>query len=137
MFDRIVLKPSPEGYTATLIDIKTTSEFGGLFQNGYFDPYNYISQLAFYTIAMSMSEDYKHVDDVEFRIICIDPTNEVFVYDIGRQLIIEAAEEIKSTMEELWWHWKFNTWDHRKEYYDNNGLEKITSLKKETCTHTN
>ena len=113
-----------------LIDLKTTTDVFNFKHS--MEEYDYYRQLAYYWMAIHWYfkielglniEEYNY----ETYIIAIQNNNEnaIRVFEICPKDIEERFELIDSTIKEIAWHKDNNLWEHTKEYYLNNGVEKL------------
>jgi hypothetical protein len=128
MIDRLVI--DHENKVIQLIDIKTTSSIGEF--KDKFEELSYYRQLAYYWIALhwyakennlQYFEEYKK----ETYIVALQTTQlvECRVFDIDDYYLNLGLNEIEEYMRKIKWHIDENKWEHTKEYYLNNGVEKL------------
>jgi hypothetical protein len=128
MIDRLVI--DEENKVIQLIDLKTTSTFKGFKDKAR--EFRYFRQLAFYWIAVGwylknvLNKDYSQYK-LETYIIALRTTEnpEVKVYAISDTLLNEGLVDINALMPLIGWHYETNQWDYPKEYYNNDGVEKL------------
>ena len=110
-----------------LIDIKSCNTFKN-FKDRVRD-FNYHRQLAFYWRALLHHLKDKIDNSYVFKtyIIAINTKDivEVKVYEIPENLLREADDEINRIMLKLQWHFENDKWEYTREYYNNNGIEKL------------
>ncbi len=64
--------------------------------------------------------------EVESYIIALDKyTNEVRVFGFNERDLMHHVTDIHFYMDRLYWHLKHDLWEHRYEYYNNNGIETL------------
>ena len=121
-----------------LIDIKTSSKLPEFEKS--FEEYKYNRQLASYWMALEYylrtEEEYKGIDWNEYTrdtyIIAIQtphqfrnyPT-ECKVFPISERSLGTGLKDLNSKIDDVLWHITNNKWDHNRDYYENNGLEKV------------
>lgn len=113
-----------------LVDIKTTADVYN-FKHSV-DEFDYCRQLAYYWFALYWYfknelkldlEEYAR----ETYIIVIQSHDgyEVKVFNIENQYIEARIHTIEDTIKRIAWHKNNDLWDHVKEYYDGDGVEKL------------
>jgi hypothetical protein len=123
MIDRLVIDHKNKVFK--LIDLKTTSNLGEFDHS--FEEFKYYRQMAFYWIAI-LSE-FKELRDYtkETYIIGLQKGDlpECKVFNIKENWLTIGLSEIEKLMQNIKWHQDNNLWEHSKEYYENNGIEKL------------
>lgn len=113
-----------------LIDLKTTNEIYNFITS--VDKYDYNRQLAYYWLAIHWY--FKHeleidIDGYSFKsyIIAIENSGncEIRVFEIDPVNIEARLPIIDKIIKLIAWHKDNNLWEHTKEYYDNDGVEKL------------
>jgi hypothetical protein len=120
MLDRIVI--NHKNKTVFLIDIKTTYNLGDFSHS--FEEFQYYRQMAFYWSAI-LSE-FKITDyNKQTYIVALQKGDlpECRVLNIQDSWLSKGLDEIEKILPQIKWHFDNNLWDHRKEYYENNGIE--------------
>lgn len=114
-----------------LIDLKTTSDVYN-FKHSV-EEFQYYRQLSYYLMAISwyMYKD-QNIDisnyDTEVYIIAIQTNNnyEIRVFDMfNEEELLNSKNIILDTLSELSYHYQTNNWEHTREYYENNGIERL------------
>ena len=114
-----------------LIDLKTTSDVYN-FKHSV-EEFQYYRQLSYYLMAISwyMYKD-QNIDisnyDTEVYIIAIQTNNnyEIRVFDMfNEEELLNSKNIILDTLSELSYHYQTDNWEHTREYYENNGIEKL------------
>ena len=114
-----------------LIDLKTTSDVYN-FKHSV-EEFQYYRQLCYYLMAISwyMYKD-QNIDisnyDTEVYIIAIQTNNnyEIRVFDMfNEEELLNSKNIILDTLSELSYHYQTNNWEHTREYYENNGIERL------------
>lgn len=126
MFDHINKK-------VILIDLKTTSDVYN-FKHSV-EEYDYYRQIAFYICALTwyMQEELNlNIDDydLETYIVAIQTNGnfEVRVFDmLNEEELLSRKTIISDTLSEISYHISSDNWEHTRKYYENNGIEKLTS----------
>jgi hypothetical protein len=120
MLDRVVIDHTNK--VIKLIDLKTTINLGE-FEHS-FEEFNYYRQMAFYWGAIL--SNWKYPDYIhETYIIGFQKGDlpECRVFKISDTWLQRGLDEIENLLPKIKWHFDNNQWEHRKEYYDNNGIE--------------
>lgn len=120
MLDRIVI--DHKNKTVHLIDIKTTSNLGDFAHS--FEEFNYYRQMAFYWSAI-LSEFKVNDYNKQTYIVALQKGDlpECRVFNIQESWLSKGLDEIEKILPQIKWHFDNNLWDHRKEYYENYGIE--------------
>lgn len=125
MLDRLVI--DHENKVIQLVDIKTSSHLPTFRE--HFDKYDYIRQLAFYTMMIRYnSEKLKITDEykMDYFIVAISSiTCEVKVFNVEQQEILDSIKRLTGYLEDIRWHFKNNRWDHSAAYYEGDGTETL------------
>ena len=124
MFDHINKK-------VILIDLKTTSNVYN-FEHSV-EEFDYYRQLTFYTLAITwyMLEVLNlNPDDYDFEayIIAIQTNGnyEIRVFNMfNEEEFLNQKNVITNTIKEISYHINSNNWEHTREYYEGNGIEKL------------
>lgn len=122
MLDRIVIDHTNK--VIKLIDLKTTSNLGE-FEHS-FEEFSYYRQMSFYWGAILSNwkyPDYTH----ETYIVGFQKGDlpECRVFSINENWLQRGLDEIEILLPKIKWHFDNNQWEHKKEYYDNNGIEVL------------
>jgi hypothetical protein len=127
MIDRFIVNHKDK--TIKLIDLKTTSNLGDFGHS--FEEFKYYRQMAFYWIALYsyFKEQGINLSDYskETYIVGLQKGDvpECRVFEITEDWLTLGHSEISEVLYELKWHFDNDLWEHRQEYYENNGIEKI------------
>jgi hypothetical protein len=128
MLDRIVV--DHKNKIVKLIDIKTTIDAGN-FEHS-FDEFQYYRQMAFYWLAIaSWFRDELNLNLMDYKletyIVAIQKGElcECRVFKIQQDSLGRGLTEIETILPLIKWHQDNNLWEHRKEYYENKGIEKL------------
>ena len=125
MIDRIII--DPKNAIIKLIDIKTTINLGD-FEHS-FEEFQYYRQMAFYWGAVHNWMKELGIDVSPYKketyIIGLQKGDlpECRVMSISEQWLNKGLDEIEELLPQIKWHYDNNQWEHRKEYYENNGIE--------------
>lgn len=115
----------------TIVDLKTTGSLWN-FEHSM-DAFDYYRQMMFYSIAVNwyLSNHGEDPDEwsYEVYIIGIDTigSNEIRVFRLDKELMLDRCDTIVKTLESIAWHTKNNKWGHTREYYDGDGAEILKS----------
>lgn len=127
LLDRLII--DHENKVIKIIDLKTTNTFKD-FKDKIIE-FNYLRQLAFYTLAVYwyfVNKTEYNIEEyrIENYIIGIRKTDpvETRVYKYGKQDILSYIDDIQDKLKEISWHFQNEKWDHSKDYYENQGIEK-------------
>lgn len=115
---------------AIIYDLKTTAKLWH-FEDSI-DTYDYLRQLAYYTMATKWylknecSEDPEKWN-FEYYIIGIDTTGsyEIRVFKIEPSMVESRNNVIRDALRTIFWHQATDKWDHSREYYEGNGSESL------------
>lgn len=137
MLDRIVIDHTNK--VIKLIDLKTTINLGE-FEHS-FEEFSYYRQMAFYwgAIKSEFIKTYNNpgngIDSYKPKLFN-DYSKETYiigfqkgdlpecrVFKISDTWLQRGLDEIEELLPKIKWHFDNNLWEHRKEYYDNNGIE--------------
>lgn len=128
MLDRVVV--DHKNKTVKLVDIKTTSDVGNFVHS--FEEFQYYRQMAFYWLALaSWFRDELKLNIMDYTlstyIVAIQKGefSDCRVFEVSQKHLGDGLTEIEKLLPEIKWHQDNNQWEHRKEYYDNNGVEKL------------
>lgn len=129
LLDRFII--DFENKTLYLIDLKTTSNLYD-FEHSM-QIYDYARQFQYYWMAIEWyMKDVHNIDIVtddyrrETYVISISTIDyQIRVFNIDDTLLEDRIETITSVIKELSWHHTHNKWDHTREYYERNGIEKL------------
>lgn len=114
-----------------LIDLKTTSDVYN-FKHSV-EEFQYYRQLCYYLMAISwyMYKD-QNIDisnyDTEVYIIAIQTNNnyEIRVFNMfNEEELLNSKNIILDALTELSYHYQTDNWEHTREYYENNGIERL------------
>lgn len=118
-----------------LIDLKTSSDLHEF--EDKFEKLKYYRQMAFYWFAVEyyIRHEIKDKDFTEYSretyIVGVQTPHKFRdlptyceVYTIKEAYLNRGLDELNKILEELSWHIVENKWEHRKSYYDNNGIDK-------------
>lgn len=116
-----------------LIDLKTTSDVYNFAHS--VEIYDYYRQIAFYICAITwyMTEELNlNPDDYDFEayIIAIQTNgnNEIRVFNMfNEEELLNRKDLIANTLKEISYHINSGNWDHTRNYYENEGIEELTS----------
>lgn len=113
-----------------LIDLKTTSS---LYEFAHsVETFDYYRQLAYYAMALTwyfkdLGFDIQNYDMEVYIIAISTQTYEVRVFDmLNERVLTEKAKIIVSALSDLSYNFKNNLWEHTKEYYEGDGVERLT-----------
>jgi hypothetical protein len=125
MLDRIVI--DTKNAVIKLIDLKTTSNIGDFTHS--FEEFQYYRQMAFYWAAIYSWIKDMGIDITPYKketyIVGLQKGDlpECRVFSIDENWLSKGLNEIESLLPQIKWHYDNNQWNHRKEYYENNGIE--------------
>lgn len=116
-----------------LIDLKTTSDIYN-FKHSV-EEFDYYRQIAFYLCAITwymLNELNLNVDDydLEAYIITIQTNGkyEVRVFNMfNEEELLKRKDIISEALTEISYHISSNNWEHTRKYYENDGIEELTS----------
>lgn len=116
-----------------LIDLKTTSDIYN-FKHSV-EEFDYYRQIAFYLCAITwymLNELNLNVDDydLEAYIIAIQTNGkyEVRVFNMfNEEELLKRKDIISEALTEISYHISSNNWEHTHKYYENDGIEELTS----------
>lgn len=116
-----------------LIDLKTTSDIYN-FKHSV-EEFDYYRQIAFYLCAITwymLNELNLNVDDydLEAYIIAIQTNGkyEVRVFNMfNEEELLKRKDIISEALTEISYHISSNNWEHTRKYYENDGIEELTS----------
>jgi len=130
MIDRFVV--DYDNKIVKLIDVKTTGKINS-FQDS-FESFKYYRQLAFYWLALGnyfkhekginiFDDEWKH----ESYIVAIGKGEftSVKVFKPNESWLNTGYDELYLMMPQIAWHFDTNQWEHSREYYENQGIEKL------------
>lgn len=113
-----------------IYDLKTTAKLWHFEES--IEMYDYLRQLAYYTMAVKWYLRDELVEDPEkwefkYYIIGIDTTgtSEIRVFKIEPSKVESRYYTIRSALTEIAWHQMNNKWDHSREYYEGDGSESL------------
>jgi len=132
MLDRIVIDHKQK--IIRLIDVKTSSNIGNF--NESFENYKYYRQLSFYWMALhyaltkgELKDKVSNIDEYkkETYILALSTKEvpEARLYEIDENYLNLGLSEIEEIIPKIKWHFDNNKWNHTKESYENNGIEKL------------
>ena len=116
-----------------LIDLKTTSDIYN-FKHSV-EEFDYYRQIAFYLCAITwymLNVLNLNVDDydLEAYIIAIQTNGkyEVRVFNMfNEEELLKRKDIISEALTEISYHISSNNWEHTRKYYENDGIEELTS----------
>lgn len=113
-----------------LIDLKTTSDVYN-FKHSV-EEFDYYRQICYYLLAITWYMNDLDIDvsdyDCEAYIIAIQTNGnyEVRVFNMLNETELDSRKNlISETLTELSYHYQTGNWDHTKEYYTDNGVERL------------
>lgn len=116
--------------TAIIYDLKTTQKLWH-FEDSI-DQYDYLRQLAYYTMAVKWYLTYECNEDsskweFKYYIIGIDTTGsyEIRVFKIEPYMVQSRNDVINNTLLEIAWHQSTGKWEHSRSYYEGDGSESL------------
>ncbi len=128
MLDRLIIDHDKK--VVTLIDIKTTSSLKDF--NKKIIEYGYHEQLAFYWMALYWYYKYEEEIDISLYqhrtfIIAISTGDavECRVFQLFDRVLSAGFNEVNRIMNELSFHYSKNLWDHPRDYYEGDGIDKM------------
>lgn len=115
---------------AIIYDLKTTAKLWHFEES--IDMYDYLRQLAYYTMAVKwylkneMEEDPEKWE-FDYYIIGIDTTgtSEIRVFKIESDMVKSRNNIIHDTLRTIFWHQATDKWEHSREYYEGDGSESL------------
>ena len=115
---------------AIIYDLKTTAKLWHFEES--IDMYDYLRQLAYYTMAVKwylkdeMKEDPEKWD-FDYYIIGIDTTgtSEIRVFRIEPYMVQSRNDVIHDALRAIFWHQATDKWEHSREYYEGDGSESL------------
>lgn len=123
MLDRFII--DHKNKVIKLVDVKTSFDVGGF--DEHFNHFKYYRQLAFYW--MAIHHEFKEYKDYkkETYIVALQTKElpECRVFTISEKQLDKGLNEIETTMADLAWHFKEDSWKYTKEYYESDGAEEI------------
>lgn len=129
LLDRFVVNHTEK--KILLIDLKTTADIYNFKHS--IEEYDYRRQLAYYWLAIHWYfKNELEIDISEYSyetyIVAIQSNNgyEVQVFKFTPDSIEERLNVIVDTISQICWHKKNNLWEHKKSYYEGDGIELIT-----------
>lgn len=116
-----------------LIDLKTTSDIYN-FKHSV-EEFDYYRQIAFYLCAITwymLNELNLNVDDYDLEAyiiaIQINGKYEVRVFNMfNEEELLKRKDIISEALTEISYHISSNNWEHTRKYYENDGIEELTS----------
>lgn len=128
LLDRVMIDHTNK--KIVLVDIKTTADVYN-FKHSV-EEFSYHRQLAYYWLAIHWyfkNELKLNIEEYEYEtyIIAVQSHDgyEVRVFAIDPQAIEAELSTIEYAIKRIAWHKDNNLWDHMKEYYDDDGSEKL------------
>jgi hypothetical protein len=132
--DRFII--DHENKEIILIDIKTTSDLSNFEES--FIKYNYARQMCAYWLALAyyMNQDEKlkkilqEYNNKTYIVAIQTQSNnnqtpiECKVFPVSEATLAEGYSSLTEALNEVVWHFENDKWDHTRQYYENNGLEK-------------
>jgi len=130
MLDRVVI--DHDNKVIKLIDVKTTSNIYGFGKS--FAKFGYYRQCAYYWLALKYwidnNTEYNIEDYTQETYILAtnkdEQVPEVRVFQVEEYQLLDGINEIEELMPLIKWHFDNDKWDHDKEYYEGNGIVKIS-----------
>lgn len=126
MLDRFLI--DHKNKVVKLIDLKTTVNLGEFSHS--FEEFSYYRQMAFYWGALYdyFKTKYPAIKDYyskETYIVGLQKGDlpECRVFQIGETWLSNGLDEIEQLLPRIKWHFDNDQWEHRQEYYENNGVE--------------
>lgn len=118
----------------TIMDLKTTAKLWHFEES--IEMYDYCRQLCYYMLAVLWYLTYEMEIDrqevisewkFDFYIIGIDTTgsNEIRVFKINDNNVIEREHTIRVALTNIAWHKKQDKWEHSRAYYEGDGSETL------------
>jgi len=132
MLDRLIV--DTKNAVITLVDIKTVAGTQDYNLGNYretFENFKYYRQMAFYWAAIYSWVKEMGIDITPYKketyIIGLQKGElpECRVFSIDENWLSKGLDEIESLLPQIKWHYDNDQWSHRKEYYDNNGVERL------------
>jgi len=119
-----------------LVDLKTTSNISNFEES--FLKYKYARQMCMYWLALGyymsnnkeLSRILQEYNNKTYIVVIQTTSNniqipiECRVYPVSEVTLNDGYTDLTKTLNNLVWHFENNKWDHTKQYYENNGLEK-------------
>lgn len=127
MLDRFII--DTKNATIKLVDIKTTVNLGD-FEHSFHE-FKYYRQMAFYWAALHgwAKETLTDISNYkkETYIVGLQKGDlpECRVLSISEDWLSKGLDEIEQMFPKIKWHYDNNQWEHRQEYYENNGIEVL------------
>ena len=122
-----------ENKKAIIYDLKTTQKLWH-FEDSI-DQYDYLRQLAYYTMAVKwylINECEVDVEEIckwqiEYYIVGIDTTGsyDIRVFKINADVVKLRYNVILDALFDIAWHQSTSKWDHSREYYEGDGSENL------------
>lgn len=115
---------------AIIYDLKTTQKLWHFEES--MEMYDYLRQLAYYTLAVKWYLKYECNEDPEkwtfdYYIIGIDTTGsyDIRVFKIDAKDVESRNNTIHNALRAIFWHQVTGKWDHSREYYEGDGSESL------------
>jgi hypothetical protein len=127
MLDRLVIDHTNK--IIKLVDIKTTSNLGDFSHS--FEEFSYYRQMVFYWAALHQFCKDKDINIDKYTkktyIVGLQKGDlpECRVLEISENWLSKGLNEIEEVLPKIKWHYDNNLWEHRREYYENNGIETL------------
>lgn len=127
MLDRFIV--DTKNATIKLVDIKTTVNLGD-FEHSFHE-FKYYRQMAFYWGALHSwaKETLTDINNYkkETYIVGLQKGDlpECRVLSISEDWLNKGLDEIEQLFPKIKWHYDNDQWEHRQEYYENNGIEVL------------
>lgn len=123
-----------ENKVIKIIDVKSTSKSFKDFNKSAAD-YNYVRQLAFYSMMVSCAIRNGHILNLEdlngytfeayFVVVKTTGIIETRIFQVQEDFIFMELAKLKEILTRIKWHFDNNKWDHEMEYYTNSGINQL------------
>jgi len=127
MIDRLIINTISK--TIRIVDIKTAFSFKKFKDTVY--EFNYDRQMAFYTLAIYWyMKNILKIDAEEYTaevylVVLNSGTYECKVIQLSDSILSDALSTIEYLFAKLSWHYETGLWEHTKDYYEGNGIDKL------------
>jgi len=121
-----------KNHKVIIMDLKTTAKLWH-FEDSI-NTYDYLRQLCYYTMAVNWyliheKSIYEKIHNwsYEWYIIGIDSigSNEIRTFQFTKEQVESKKDIITTALKDISWHKSNNLWEHSKDYYENDGAEKL------------